>query len=269
MALGLLHGPTELLPISSSGHTTLIPWLLGSDYSELDPELRKALEVALHAGALAALLTDWRPQRDELGGRDILLLAIGSAPAGLAGLLLEQRVEDRLGTPGTIAVGLFVGGLALALADLRPQQRRAEDASGSDALWLGLAQAGALIPGVSRNGATLAAARFRRFRRRDASRLSRRLALPVITGATLLKAWRIIGQGRLAAQGPALAAGALASLGSTRLAARLIGARRDEQPLAAYALYRMSLAGLTLIRLDRRPPQLGQHAQDQGHAHST
>jgi undecaprenyl-diphosphatase len=237
------------LPISSSGHTTLIPWLLGSEYPRLDADLRKALEVALHAGALAALLADLRPS--ELDHRELLLIGIGTAPAGLAGVLLERRIEDRLGTPAMIAAGLLGGGVALALADRRPQARREADAGVPDALWLGLAQAGALAPGVSRNGATLAMARFLRFRRPDANRLSRRLALPVITGATMLKAWRVRERPELADNRLELAAGALASFVSTRLAGRLIGRRRDEWTLAGYGVYRVSLGAWALVRLRR------------------
>jgi len=258
------------MPISSSGHTTLIPWLLGSEYPSLDSDLRKALEVALHAGALAGLLADLRPS--ELDHRALLLIGIGTAPAGLAGLVLERRIEERLGTPAMIAAGLLGGGVALALADLRPQARREAEAGIPDALWLGLAQAGALMPGVSRNGATLAMARFRRFRRSDANRLSHRLALPVITGATLLKAWRVGQRPELAEDMPELAAGALASFVSTVLARRLIGGRRDEWTLAGYGVYRAGLAAWALTRLRRAAPPsrpgLGQDAQDQGHGYS-
>lgn len=226
------------------------------------------LEVALHCGALAALLPR---ARRELAGRGVLsLVAVGTAPAGLVGVLFERRVENRLGTPAMIAVGLCLGGVALALADLRPQTRRAEEAGASDAVWLGLAQAAALLPGVSRNGATLAMARTRRFHRADAGRLSRRLAFPVIAGATLLKAWRVRERPELTQQGPQLLAGAFASCLSTALASRRIGNERSERPLAGYGLYRVGLGGLVLVRLratrgvDRS--RLGQAAQDQGQA---
>lgn len=239
-----------MLPISSSAHTAVIPWLLGSDYLTVDPELRKALEVALHSGALAALVLGLRPHRP--GRRTLLFTGLGTAPAGLAGAVLERSIEDRLGTPPTIAAGLLLGGAALGLADRSPGVRGAEEAGLRDALWLGLAQAAALAPGVSRNGATLAAARARRFRRADAHRLSRQLALPVITGATLLKAWRVGRRPLLAQHRTELAAGALASLISTHLAGRLASERNDERPLGRYALYRASLAMFIIMRLRRR-----------------
>jgi undecaprenyl-diphosphatase len=233
IALGAVHGPAELL---------------GSDYPELAPELRKALEVALHAGAAAGLLLG---VPSELRRLDPMLTGLGSVPAGVAGLTLERRIETQAGTPGTIAAGLLLGGLALALADRAPEQRRAEDATVKDALWLGMAQAGALIPGVSRNGATLAAARLRRFRRGDAARLSRQLAWPVIFGAVGLKGWRLRAEPELRANAPELAAGALASSISTLVAVRIIAERENERPLLPYAIYRAVLALLALVRLRR------------------
>ncbi len=194
-ALGALHGPAELLPISSSAHVTFVPWLLGWEYGELDAELRKAFEVALHAGTAAALLL---MLRDEVGDvlrqpspRLLSLIGLSFAPPALAGYALERPIERRLGTPPTIAAGLIAGGAAMVWADRRPQTRGSEDAGPLDAVCLGLAQACALVPGVSRNGATLAAARVRRFTREDANRLSRHVALPVIAGAAVLKTARL------------------------------------------------------------------------------
>ena len=128
LALGALHGPTELLPVSSSAHTTLVPWLLRWPYPELDPELRKAFEVALHAGTAAALLIGLR---DEVGaaarGFDVrrLILIVGSfVPPAIVGYTLERPIERRLGTPPTIAVGLLIGSVAMAMADARSESRR-------------------------------------------------------------------------------------------------------------------------------------------------
>jgi undecaprenyl-diphosphatase len=254
VALGVVHGPAELLPVSSSGHTTLIPWLLGSNYPELEPELRKALEVALHAGAAAGLLIG-RP--GELRRLDPMLIGVGSVPAGLAGLALERRIEASAGTPASIAAGLLLGGVALAVADRAPRRRRAEDATLRDALWLGVAQASALMPGVSRNGATLAAARLRRFRRGDAARLSRQLAWPVILGAVGLKGWRLRGEPGLRANAVELAAGALVSSISTLVAVRTTAERENEWPLLPYAIYRTALAILVLVRLRRSAGEAG------------
>ncbi len=196
LALGLLHGPAELLPVSSSGHVTLVPWLLGWPYPELDPDLRKAFEVALHAGTALGLLIALRHEVGEaahdLDRRRLTLIAGSFVPPAIVGLTLEGPIERRLGTPGSIALGLLIGSVAMTLADTRcAQERTREDATATDALLLGLAQASALMPGTSRGGMTLAAMRARRFTRTEASALSRHVALPVIAGASLLKGVRL------------------------------------------------------------------------------
>jgi undecaprenyl-diphosphatase len=254
--LGALHGPAELLPISSSGHVSAIPWLLGWDYGRLDEELRKSFEVALHAGTAAALLITLHDEvSDALGGLDrrrITLIALSFAPPAIAGYSLERQIEAHLGTPATIAIGLLAGSAAMALADLAPQTRHHEDADAQDALWLGLAQAAALIPGVSRNGATLAAARWRHFTRTDANRLSRHVALPVIAGATLLKGVRLRRRGLEPGTGLAFAVGAGASFASTLVSTWLISQVERDRSLLPYALYRSALAAAMLRRLHRR-----------------
>jgi undecaprenyl-diphosphatase len=145
------------LPISSSAHVALVPWLLGWDYGELEPEQRKEFEVALHAGTAAALLIMLRGEVSDAfrngWPRSLALLGVASAPAALAGYGLERQIEGRLGTPATIAAGLLGGGIALAWADRAPETRTSGDAGVADALWLGVAQACALVPGVSRSGA--------------------------------------------------------------------------------------------------------------------
>ena len=118
IALGVLHGPAELLPISSSGHISLVPWLLGWRYGELEPELRKAFEIALHAGTAAALLITLRGEVGEamlgLDRRRLALLALSFLPPAVVGFTLERPIERRLGTPGTVAAGLLVGSAAMA-----------------------------------------------------------------------------------------------------------------------------------------------------------
>ena len=122
--------------------------------------------------------------------RRLALLACSFAPPALVGGLFEHAIEERVRGPRWLAGGLAAGAAALALADRAPQKRGREDAGWVDGLWLGVAQAAALVPGTSRNGMTLAAARARRFRRPDASELSWRVALPVLVGATALKGAR-------------------------------------------------------------------------------
>ena len=255
LALGALHGPAELLPVSSSGHVTAIPWLLGWRYDELDVELRKSFEVALHAGTAAALLIALRDEVEEaargLDARRLALVALSFAPPAVVGYALERPVERYLGTPPTVAAGLVTGAVAIALADRIPQRRRHDEAGAADALWLGVAQACALVPGVSRNGATLAAARLRRFARADANRLSRHAALPVIAGATLLKGLRLRRRGLEPGTGAVLAAGAAASFASTLLSTWLIRRVERDRSLLPYAVYRVGLATVILAKIQR------------------
>jgi undecaprenyl-diphosphatase len=228
IALGLVQGPAELFPISSSAHVGL---LLSRD---LPPAVRKEVEVALHAGTALALALTVR-ERPRLA-----LLAAATVPPALAGLAFERPIEARLGTPRSIAAGLLAGALAMAVADRMPARRGAADAGLTDGAWLGAAQAAALIPGVSRSGATRAVARARGFDRAGAAALSREVALPVLAGAAALKGFRIVRR-----RGPVrpLAAGAAAAAASTWAALRL---ERTETPLGAWAAYRAVLAAAIL-----------------------
>ena len=255
IALGALHGPAELLPISSSGHVALIPWLLHWDYDQLDDELRKSFEVVVHAGTAAALLITLRDEVDEavrgLNARRLALIALSFAPPAVVGYTLERPIEGRFGTPPTIAAALVIGAIAMAWSDRASQERTHTEAGACDALWLGVAQACALVPGISRNGATLAAARARRFTRADANRLSRHAALPVIAGATALKGWRLKRRGLPPGTGVPFAAGALAAFASTLGSTWLIRQVERDRSLLPYAAYRVALAGLVARRLRR------------------
>jgi undecaprenyl-diphosphatase len=256
LALGLVQGPTELLPVSSSGHTTLIPFLAGWPYAELDDELRKSFELALHAGAGLALAIDMRGEligaSRRLTARRVAVVALSLAPPALAGLALRSRIERRFGGPRSIAGGLVAGGLAMALADARPGagERAEDDAQPLDGLALGLAQALALVPGVSRYGATLAAARARGFTRADARTLSWHAALPVILGASALEGARLVRSPPPPGARAGLAAGACSAFLSTLASARLLRRpQRAQGSLAPYALYRCLLAALVVARV--------------------
>jgi undecaprenyl-diphosphatase len=255
--LGVLHGPAELLPISSSGHITLVPWLAGWPYGDLEPELRKAFEVALHAGTAAALLIALRGEVGDaargLDRRRVILIALSFAVPAVAGLTLERSIEQRLGTPASIAGGLLAGSAAMAWADrVGGSSRSREDANAVDALWLGVAQACALIPGASRNGMTLAAARRRGFGREDANALSRHVALPVIVGATVLKGTRLARRGLPPGLAGRFAAGVVASFLSTLASTWLIRQVERDRSLAPYAAYRSALALAVLARVRRQ-----------------
>ena len=234
VALGLVQGPAELLPISSTAHVELVGRRLPG-YVRLSAAERKELAVALHAGSAAALALRRPPARGRLA-----LLAIATAPPALAGLLLEGPVERRLSTPAAMAAGLVAGSVALVAADRRAQARGAGDARAGDALWLGLAQAAALAPGVSRSGAVRPAARARGFTRTAAAELAAETAVPVLAGATALKGLRLVQRRPPRRAVAGLAAGALAAAGSTLAAARAVS--RWEPPAAAWAAYRIALA---------------------------
>ncbi len=251
--LGAIQGPTELLPVSSSAHLTLVPWLGRWSWQRADAESRKSFEVAVHAGAAAALLIGQRRQiRSELASFDrrrALVVSMSFLPPAIAGLTLERQIEERLGGPRATAAGLVLGAIGMVLADRRPQERGPGDATAVDGLALGIAQALALAPGISRNGATLTAARARRFTREQANLLSRTVALPVIVGASLLKGVRLRRRGVDPTLRTAMAFGVGASLASTLASQKLIAQVERDRALWPYAAYRTALAGAVLARL--------------------
>lgn len=183
-------------------------------------------------------------------------LALAAGVPAAVGLALEGPIERRSGNPVGIAIGLTVGSVAMLAADRRPQIRTLQEADARDGFWLGLAQASALIPGVSRSGATEAVARLRNFSRADSRRLATEAGLPVIAGATLLKGFQVLrrpaaGEGATQA-GATVAFGAGASFWSAWLLAPVVR-RWSAASLAPYALYRLALAAAILARL--RVPQ--------------
>jgi undecaprenyl-diphosphatase len=243
LALGALHGVAELWPVSSSAHVGLVPRLAGwSDAAALPADVRKAFEVALHAGTLPVLvvltpLPAWR----------VALAA--TVPAAIVGLLWERPIEQRLGGERTVAVGLIAGSGAMLAGDVRgATDRRAEDAGLRDALVLGAAQAVALMPGTSRLGMTLTAARALGFARPDALRLAHAAGLPVIAAATALKLWRLGRDGLDPRLRAPFAAGMAAAFATSALAAR----RARGVSVPAVAAERVALAALALRAARRR-----------------
>lgn len=200
--LGAVQGLGEFLPISSSGHLIVVPWLLGWPDSSL------SFDVALHVGTLAAVIAAfaadwWRILRGAWGGlragtpfataegRLLILLVVASLPAGVAGLLLDDWAETTFRSPILVAGTLGIMGIVLAVADRRAAPGGETPAvpivSVRDALLIGGAQALALLPGVSRSGATISMALFLGHRRNDAARFSFLLATPITVGASLMK----------------------------------------------------------------------------------
>jgi undecaprenyl-diphosphatase len=230
----------------------LVPNTLGWSYRDLDPELRKSFEVALHAGGALALLIGLRHEvaayARSFGPANLVNLTLSFAPAAVAAWAFERPIEERLSAPGPVAVALIAGAGAMAVADGCPEERDREDATALDALLIGLAQACALMPGVSRNGATLSAARALRFRRADANVISRQIALPVICGAAALKGARLARRDLPRGLAAGMIAGAAAAFASTLASMRLIAMLERSRSLRPYAGYRAALGGLALLR---------------------
>ncbi|MGB2851193.1 MAG: undecaprenyl-diphosphate phosphatase [Solirubrobacterales bacterium] len=250
--LGIVQGPTELLPVSSSAHLRLIPWLLGWEHERVDPEHRKAFEVAVHGGAALALMVGQRrliaEELRQIDGRRLAVIALSFVPPAFAGLTFERQIEGRLGGPGATAAGLALGAVAMLASDRMPQSRGQGEANAADGLALGVAQAAALVPGVSRNGATLIAARRRGFNREQANLLSRTVALPVIAGAAMLKGERLRRRGVDRSLRRSLTIGTLTAFVSTLASQRLLRLVEKDRALWPYALYRLGLAGVVLRR---------------------
>lgn len=250
LAYGLIQGPTELLPVSSSGHLVIAPWVVGSDYVDLDPELRKSFEVALHVGTAAALAIVLREEviaaAREIDARRIGVILAGLAPPAATALALERVIERRLGRPEVVAAGLVAGSVAMWWADGLAGSRERIEAGWRDGLALGVAQSLALIPGVSRSGSTTVAMRARGFTPLAASELSMHAALPVIAGATVLKGARLIKRGLEPPMRKAFVAGTAAAFASSLASARLIASKRRGRGLKKYAAYRVALAATVL-----------------------
>ena len=229
--------------MSSSGHLALVPRLLGWEYTDLAPEVRKTFEVALHAGSAPALcVAVGRHGLGPVGHLGLTLL-----PPAVFGGAFEGAIERRLGGVASVCAGQVLGGFGLLLADLTPEERRSPDAL--DHLAVGFAQAAALAPGVSRFGAALSAARMRGLSRSAAIQLSLRAGLPVTVAAGALKAARVA-KGDLSPElHPAVAVGAAAALLSAFASLPLLPLLERRGVLRVLACYRIALGLTVLIRL--------------------
>lgn len=211
IVLGLVQGFTEFLPISSSGHLLLVPWLFGWNDFE-SPSVQKAFDVSLHIGTLFAVVGYFRHDLSRYvraGARQIVtrerpattearlawLLMLATVPAAAVGAVFSETIDERLGTPFIIAISLIVFGVLLAWADRRQGVRPIEDMRTRDALIVGAAQALALNPGTSRSGITMTAARFIGFNREAAVRISFLMSVPVIVGAVVFEVGGLVKDG--------------------------------------------------------------------------
>ncbi len=248
LLLGLLQGATEFLPVSSSGHLVLVPWLLGWTVPGL------AFDTLVHWGtALAVLGYFWRDWLALLRGawravrarslfdpqaRLLLLLVLGTVPAALVGFLLEDFFESLFARPVAAAGFLLVTAALLTLAEGWGRRVRGlETLSWSDALVVGAAQAVAILPGVSRSGATIAAGMGRGLTRSAAARFSFLLSTPIILGAGLLQLTDLAQAGDLAAQAPVLLIGFLAALASGLACIHFLLRYLQRRPLYPFAIY--------------------------------
>ncbi len=257
--LGLVQGLTEFLPISSSAHLVLFPWLFGWK----DPGL--AFDVFLHIGTLVAVLIyffgDWiRVLRAGLASiverrvgwdRDRLLfwyLFFGTIPAGLAGFLFHDYFEGTFRSPLLIAVALgFVGFLLYWIDGKYPALRPVEDMSMRDALWIGFAQATALVPGVSRSGATMTMGRLLGLTREAAARFSFMLSLPIITAAAAFEVKGLFDQGSIGVPVSHLAAGLSASFISGVVSIFFLINYLKTADFSLFAWYRIALASFVVL----------------------
>lgn len=183
--LGIVQGLTEFLPISSTAHLILFPWFLnwGGEVNTL------TFDVALHAGTLFALiLFFWRDWLELIFKKQRLfkLIILASIPAGVAGYLLNDIVENNLRKPLVISIMLIAVGILMLVAERTNKHKGIEKTGLKDSLIIGIAQAIAIIPGVSRSGITISAGLFRGFEREASARFSFLLSTPLIAGATAL-----------------------------------------------------------------------------------
>jgi len=259
--LGILQGLGEFLPISSSGHLVVAPWLFGWPTHSL------SFDVALHLGTLVAVLAafaeDWRrllvggfkgllagAPFSQPEGRLLGLLALASVPAAVAGVLLEDWAETSFRSPALVATTMAVMGGILLLAD-----RRANGATGilegislRDALLIGLAQCLALVPGVSRSGATISMALFLSYKREESARFSFLLATPVTFGAAIFKVPQLLSNGHLTPVLLGVGAAAIFGLLSIRLLLAWVRVR-DYRPFVYYRwVFAALVLGVLLVR---------------------
>jgi undecaprenyl-diphosphatase len=262
--LGIVQGLTELLPVSSSGHLILVPWVAQWHYLEEHPDFNKTFDVSLHLGTLVAVVAYFWDEVvrftagwfRSLARRSIVtadekiawLVFVATIPAAIAGALGEDAIEEHLGAPWQIAINLAVGGVILWLADRSAQSRRLENLGFGAGLAVGFAQAIALMPGVSRSGITITAGRLLKLDRDSAARFSFFLLIPVVFGAVLYKGLKHVVFGTLPGGwgGPFLV-GTIAAAGAGLIAIDLLLGYLRRHDYTLFVVYRLALAAAILI----------------------
>ena len=264
LVLGLVQGATELLPISSSGHLILVPWLGDWEYLKEHEAFNQTFDVALHLGTLVAvvayfwrellaLVRAWfrtlRTRRLETTDEKVAwFVFVATIPAALVGLLGEDLIATHLGEPWQIAILLAVFALLLWWADQQPERRGMGDLSLRASLGVGLAQSLALMPGVSRSGITITTGRLLGLDRDSAARFSFLLLVPTVLGAVVLKGISDVLLGEL----PAGSAGpfvvgtlAAAASGLVAISALLGYVRRHDYSI--FVWYRLTAAAIVVL----------------------
>jgi len=243
LVLGAVQGLTEFLPVSSSAHLVLVPWLFGWD----DPGL--AFDVALHLGSLLALLAYYRREwttmalsivgPDTTSRRLLGLLVVASIPGAVIGLLLEKQAETVFRSPILIGCTLAIMGIVLWIADVIGREHKdITHLTLLDAVLIGFSQALAIIPGVSRSGATITTGRILSVERQDAANFSFLMATPIIAGAGLHEIPKIAQAGIDAAVIGGFVSSAIFSFLAIAALVRFVRTR-TYQP---FAWYRIALA---------------------------
>lgn len=234
LLLGIVQGLTEFLPISSSGHLIIVPWLQDYTFLENNEAFNKTFDVALHAGTLVAAISYFRKEVVQFTAAFIRTLqtraietntervawaiAIGTIPAVIVGGLGSGFIEDHLGDPWMIGIQLIFFAFLLGWADRQPQSRDFDQVQIGDGLKIGLAQVLALAPGTSRSGITITAARYLGFDRDTSARVSFLLLIPAVAGATVYSAYKALHEGLPDGVAGPIIAGTIASAVSGYLA---------------------------------------------------
>jgi undecaprenyl-diphosphatase len=254
LVLGIIQGLSEFLPISSSAHLTLAPWLFGWE----DPGL--AFDVALHLGTLIAVLwyfrMEWLALIKAAFGiittgrietpekRRVIYLIIATIPGGIGGFMLQSKAESAFRSPQLIAIALIAMGIVLWIVDKAVDQRRVlGEMRWIDALLIGLSQVIALVPGVSRSGATMSSARGLRFDRESAAEFSFLMSMPIIAAAVIFECPKALQEGGITNE---LMAGVAASAISGWLAISILMRYVTKHSYGIFAFYRVAL-GITVL----------------------
>jgi undecaprenyl-diphosphatase len=256
IVLGIIQGLSEFLPISSSAHLALAPWLFGWE----DPGL--AFDVALHFGTLIAVLwyfrTEWAALVRAAFGilttgrietpekRRVIYLIIATNPGAIGGYLLQSQAASTFRSPQLIGVTLIVMGVVLWLVDKLVDQRRVlGEMRWIDSLLIGLSQVIALIPGVSRSGATMTTSRGLRFDRESAAEFSFLMSMPIIVAAIVVEGPKALAESGLTNE---IMSGVVASAISGWLAISILMRYVSKHSYGIFAFYRVAL-GLTVLGL--------------------